>query len=81
MWGRGAQGSNRLGREGVTGVDRHSNLGAVQGDGGRARNLGTLYLVPESESVYMGRSGGGGKRRTKKARKKERKDREGRKVG
>ena len=36
-----------LGREGVTGIDRVNNLGAVEGERGWARNLGVLHLVPE----------------------------------
>lgn len=43
-----------LGREGVTGIDRVCNLGAVKGDRGRARNFGVLYLVPEFE-CFQGR--------------------------
>lgn len=43
-----------LGREGVTGIDRVCNLGAVKGDRGRTRNFGFLYVVPESE-CHQGR--------------------------
>lgn len=47
----GGQGSKMLGREGVAGIDRVCNLGAVKGDRGRARNFGVLRLVPVCESV------------------------------
>lgn len=43
-----------LGREGVTQIDRVCNLGAVEGDRGRARNLGVLHLVPENECLQGG---------------------------
>lgn len=36
-----------LGREGVTDIDRVWNLGAVEGERGRARYLRVLHLVPE----------------------------------
>lgn len=44
------QGSKRLGRDGVTGIDRVWNLGAVHGDRGRAKYLRVLHLVPECVS-------------------------------
>lgn len=40
-----------LGRDGVTRIDRVCNLGAVEGDRGRARNLGVLHLVPENKCL------------------------------
>lgn len=53
-----------LGREGVAGIDRVCNLGAVKGDRGRARNLGVLHLVPEYECLQ------GRERKRKKERQK-----------
>lgn len=41
----GGQGSNMLRREGVTSLE--CNLGAVEGERGRVRNLGVLPLVSE----------------------------------
>ncbi len=55
-----------LGREGVTGIDRVCNLGAVTGDRGQARNFGVLHLAPEFKCL-QGRE---------KERQRERKDRE-----
>jgi len=47
----GGHGSKMLGREGVTHIDRVCILGAMKGDRGRARNLGGLQLVPETECL------------------------------
>lgn len=56
-----------LGREGVAGIDRVCNLGAVEGDRGWARNLRDLHLVPEYECLHG----------TERERKTERKKRQG----
>lgn len=60
----GGQRSKKLGREGVTGIDRVCNLGAGKGERGGARNLWVLTLVPcveggrrESEGGRVGRAG------------------------
>lgn len=48
------QGSKRLGRDGVTGMVRVWNLGAVHGDRGRAKYLRVLHLVSENKMCLQG---------------------------
>lgn len=40
------------GERGVTGIGRGCNLGVLQGDGGWAKYLRVLHLVPRSKYVY-----------------------------